>query len=389
MAGQQQQSQGGSADNALDLFWGIALIVVGFLLVWFFAKEYIIAGVFYIRQFEILLIQAVLDGWSKLANLFHLPVATVQTNLKELSTISNYIQQTHKEAVTFQDLINISAVTGSYIRYPLAVLSLILGFLLYFSHLTLKFQNNFNMQGLKNEEQKIWPAIGPVVKLDLVKQDINEGPWAMAMSPLQFAKKYELMSVSTIHNKAILKPLKGASHRIFALQLGSLWTSPKALPMHTQALFAIFAARANRDREGSTKLLSQISLSAKTGKLDFTGTQELLKKHWDCKYVQMVLSRHAYILTIMASMLDMARTDGVLATAEFLWLKPIDRRLWYILNSVGRQTAVPEIAGPFAHWLAEKTVGMPLKVPMVDMAVEAFEMGLEEILYEPEDTLRP
>ena len=57
---------------------------------------------------------------------------------------------------------------------------------------------------------------------------------------------------------------------------------------------------------------------------------------------------------LIASLLEMARIDGVLASAEFLWLKPVDRRMWYMLNCVGRQTAVAEIAGLFAHWQAEK-----------------------------------
>ncbi len=49
--------------------------------------------------------------------------------------------------------------------------------------------------------------------------------------------------------------------------------------------------------------------------------------------------------------------DGVQASADFLWLKPIDRRLWYMLNTVGRQTPFAEVAGPYAHWLAEREMG--------------------------------
>lgn len=385
MAAQQQQGGGGggSADNALDLFWGVALLVVGFLLLWYFGKQHIVSAVFYLRVFEIFIIQTVLEGWAKFAALFNLPIATVQANLQELQKLLQFIATVPRSEVTFSDLVHMSEVVGSYIRYPLFVLSLVLAVWLYSSHLSLKFQNVFNMQRLKNMEQHNWPQIAPVVQLDLVKQDINEGPWAMALTPLQFAQKYDLVNTITKNNKTIYKPIKGSSHRVFALQLGPLWVDVKALPIHSQALFAIFAARANRDRDGSTQLLNQIAASAKTGKLNFTGTAELLAKHVNTKLVAMAISRHAYVLTVMASMLDLARTDGVLATAEFLWLKPIDRRLWYMLNSVGRQTAVPEVAGPFAHWLAERTIGMPMKVPMVDMAVEAFEAGLEEVLYEP------
>ena len=92
-------------------------------------------------------------------------------------------------------------------------------------------------------------------------------------------------------------------------------------------------------------------------------------------------NRHAYVLTTMATLLQMARTDGVVATADFLWLKPVDRRLWYMLNSIGRQTVVPEISGPYAHWLAEKKIGRPLVAPMVKEAVTGLEAAVAEILY--------
>ena len=87
----------------------------------------------------------------------------------------------------------------------------------------------------------------------------------------------------------------------------------------------------------------------------------------------------------MASMLELARTDGVLASAEFLWLKPLDRKLWYMLNSVGRQTAVPEIAGAFAHWTAEKKTKRALRVPMVDEAAKSLEVAMKEIIYEADE----
>jgi len=86
----------------------------------------------------------------------------------------------------------------------------------------------------------------------------------------------------------------------------------------------------------------------------------------------------------MASMLELARSDGVLATAELLWIRPIDRNLWYMMNSVGRQTPFPEVSGAFSHWLWEKKLQRPLKIPRVDAAVVAFEGAIAEILFEPE-----
>jgi len=122
-----------------------------------------------------------------------------------------------------------------------------------------------------------------------------------------------------------------------------------------------------------------------TGKPKFTGYRMAMIKYHNTKLVQRVVVRHAYVSTVMATMLELARTDGVLASSEFIWLKPLDRKLWYMLNTVGRLTAVPEISGAYAHWLAEKQLKRPLRVPMIDSAVKAMEAALEDIIYEPEE----
>jgi intracellular multiplication protein IcmP len=56
-----------------------------------------------------------------------------------------------------------------------------------------------------------------------------------------------------------------------------------------------------------------------------------------------------------------------------------------MLNSIGRQTAFTEIAGPFAHWLAERRLERKLSVPMVDEAVNALDTALKDVLYVPDE----
>ena len=157
------------------------------------------------------------------------------------------------------------------------------------------------------------------------------------------------------------------------------------LPIYIKALIIIFVARAQRDRAVASKLLKQIAASAASGKLDFSGVEETLRKYKHSKVVKWLEGRHAYVYSLMATMLEIARVDGVLATAEFLWLKPVDRRLWYVLNSVGRQTSVVEVSGPFSHWLAEKKMGRALKTPMVKSAVDALENTMLDTLFVPDE----
>ena len=89
----------------------------------------------------------------------------------------------------------------------------------------------------------------------------------------------------------------------------------------------------------------------------------------------------------MAAMLEFARQDGVYATADFLWLKPLDRRLWYTLNTVGRATSFAEVAGIHAHFKTEKLFGRKIATPNVDSAVLALEVALDEVIYKADEPI--
>jgi intracellular multiplication protein IcmP len=290
----------------------------------------------------------VLERWGQLANWLHLPslMPALIPDSRDLTAASRFMQANGAQA-DFQAIVDVGTTIGNYLRYPAMVLLAFMAFMLYRSNATLKFKTVFSMNRLKMAEIAIWPQITPIAKLDLVAQDLDKGPWAMSKTPLKFAKDNNLLREEKKDGKVVAVLLPGNAHRVFALQLGVLWTGFEKLPVHVQALFAIFAARANRDRDGANKLLEQIAESAINGhQLNFAGIRPLFVKNCNNnKVIGKILGQHAYVLTIMASLLELARTDGVLASAEFLWLKPLDRRLWYMLNTVGRRTAVPEIAG--------------------------------------------
>lgn len=372
MAAQQQQSQG---DNSLAPLWiavGVFLLLIG---IWYFAQPQIVGFVLHVRLAEIALIRLFTSGLDPLNKLiFNIPYS-------EYGNIG------------IDQLMNISNQVGMYLRYPIVAILFILAVILYLSNPTLRFKKIYSIQSLAEQEKINWPQITPVVRLDLIDEDINKGPWAMSLTPMQFAKKYDLLRVEqpkevssfNERNKIIATVIRERAHNIFTLQLSSYWAGVEHLRPHTRALFAVFSAKIVGDREGATKILNQISRSSESGKLDFSGVDALLRKHHNNKNIVKIIQNHAYVLTVMASMLAAARGDGVLAAADFLWLRPVDRTLWYMLNNVGRQTAFVEIGGPFAHWLAELEVGHRLYVPMVEEAVNALDKAIQDILYVPDD----
>lgn len=371
MAKQQQQSSS-SSDSSMDIVWiGVFVAIVGFS-VWYFGHASIVAFIFKINVWQAQLVQLFVPG-TPLANQIY------------------YMQTVDPGSVTWGQLVQITAQIGDYIRYPVIIIAFILGGILYHSDITLKYRKLHDMRTLRAQEQVNWPSIVPVVKLDLTNEDINVGPWAMAMTPMEFAKKNNLLK----KNDALLdNPIpgdemtasirRGDAKRIFTLQLGAAWNGFEHCAPHVKALAAVFLARINRDRASATHILETIDkASGLSAKIDFSVAYPTLKKYQDTELAQEVFSKHAYQLTVLASLLEASRDDGVVPSAEFLWLKPFDRRLWFMLNCVGRQTPFVEVGGPFAHWKAEKAMGRRTLVPMIDEAIKALDVAIKEVKLSP------
>lgn len=365
--------QSGQPDNSSGILWIVGATLVFAVIIWVVFKKAIVGFYFHLKLLEINLI----------SHFTH--------NLDDTRTA---IQSIDVSQVAFEDVMKIGEAVGYYLAIPFVILIVILAFVVYFAHSTRVFKRIYDMRSLAELEHPNWPQITPVIKLDLIKTDIDQGPWAMALTPMQFCKRHKLLEEHKRQpkegmtrkewSKIEVKLKRGQANKLFILQLGSLWQGTHKLPLHIRALFAAFAARFEGDTQVAADLLAQLSASSAT-KLDFSGVDELCKKYQDRKNVQKVVQSHAYVLTVMASMLDAARVDGVQASADFLWVKPIDRRVWYMLNTVGRQTPFVEVAGPFAHWIAEKEIGRRLLVPMVEEATNALELALKEIIYRPDE----
>lgn len=369
MAQQQQQSSGGggSGDNSMAPVWITVLLFITAFIIWKVAHEYIVSFVFMLNIWQ-----------AKLITLF-VNDATLEQSIRDMQTIN-------PASVDWDQFLALTGSVGNYIRYPVVAILVLLAFFLYRSNITLKFRKTHDMKTLRSQEQQNWSAIMPIIKEDLVVQDVNKGPWAMALTPIEFARKYHLLK----KDDAILdNPLpgqemtagirRGDAKRVFTLQLGPYFDGFDHCSPQAATMAAIFMARMNRDRTAANDILKTMNKSCALGKPDFSVARAVLKKYQNTELVQEVLAKHAYLLTVMASLLQESREDGVMPSAEFLWLKPIDRRLWYMLNCVGRQTPFPEVAGPFAHWCAEKAMGRRSLVPMIDEAIKALELGVKEV----------
>lgn len=369
-----QQQGGGSQDNSMGFFWIIIGIFIAVLLLWHYQRAPIVNFIFAVKSAEIALID-------------------VFTN--KALPIKQFIATTDPKTIEFSQVAAVCKAVGRYLSIPLAAFLLLLAGVLYKTSAKNRYRKTHNMGTLAKQERTNWPYITPVLHLDLLNQPIDEGPWAMSITPMAFAKKYKLLieNREAVGTSGLQKDIKlvvtvnrGKATRVFANQLGRPWLGPTKLRPHARALFAIFAAKFKGDREPANVILRAIANSTQGGKnASFVGADNLLKKYLHDKTIEKVCAGHAYELTVMISMLEAARGDGVLAAAEFLWLKPIDRPLWYVLNTVGRQTAPPEVAGVMGHWLAEQALGKALVLPMVEEASIALESAVSEVIYKPDE----
>jgi intracellular multiplication protein IcmP len=370
MAGAPQANQ---SDNSMGILWIVGAILIFSAGIWFAFKKTIVGLYFKLKLLELDLI------------------SHFTYSLEDVRTL---ILSKSPGDFSFHEVQQVGEAVGDLVRYPCIMVIFIFALIVYFTNTTRVYKRTYTMKNLVDLEKHDWPQIVPVADLDLIHTDIDKGPWAMAMTPMQFCKRYHLLDeyrrapqegmTRKEWNKVEVTLRRGQANKIFAMQLGSLWHGIEKLPIHTRALFAVFAARYNSDTKPALDLLAQMSASSK-GKIDFSGVDELCKKHGDTRGVKKIIASHAYVLTVMASMLEVAREDGVQSSADFLWLKPVDRRLWYMLNSVGRQTPFVEVGGPYAHWLAEKEIGRRLLVPMVEEAGHALGLALKDVVYKPDE----
>lgn len=376
----------GDDKNSMALLWIVGFVFIVGLMVWLLFSEQLKYVFIKVRMVEMYVIYSV--------------ISLLPDNFPSLLGIQEAAQRTLQvtkimtpDQLTTDFAVQLSTEVGKYLRIPITIALAIFAVLMYGRNIKMRYRKKYTMDTLAKQESDVWPQINPVLDQNIDEADIDHGIWAMAQSPLEFCKAYKLIAISVEMPTNILSkgPVfhmvldKSRTNRLFSAQLGRLWQGPEALPVHRRALLSAILARGCRDTQAARDLLQQINRSAQGSidKLDFSGVDTLWKKHINNREVNEIIKVHAYESTVFTALLLFARQDGVFATADFLWLKPLDRKFWYFLNNVGRQTAFCEAAGVHAHYLAECALRRPLSVPMVQEATKALDLALSDIIYVP------
>lgn len=352
MAQQGQQRQGDDSADIVTIVLGLLLLFgLGWLLWRSFGEEVVTAYKY--SRFALL----------SVAGLVSLEAADLAERVRVMDP----------SGFTWDRFTAFASHTGAYTRWLLTPVLIAVAVSVYLSSYATRFRKVHSMRTLVQQERTLWPEISPVANLDLVASDPFKGEWAVSMSEREFVRHHGL-----IKDDGKLDP--ASAEKAFARQMGPLWLGVDRMRPHEKAMFAVFAMRIGGDQDGALSAIRRLasSYASNPQKVDYTWVADALTKHADCPLVARAISRHAYVRTLLATMLQLARIEGVFSSGLWTWLKPVDRELFYTLNCVGRYADFVEVAGITAHWKAEKKLGVPLARPCVSSAIEGLERALGE-----------
>lgn len=259
-----------------------------------------------------------------------------------------------------------------YISIPLLLIFLPYAYKVHKKNPLNKFNRQLSRKTLCESEVVLWPWIAPVIKLNIIDEPLDQGDWRMSDITLTFCRKYSLLD-----SKNNLLPEN--ARKVLIDQLGTLWTGIDDLKIHEKALLACFLAQLNMKKDDCLKGLSILARSISNGKIDYSFVDGYIKKYAYTEISEEFLNKNAYTLNVIATVYEESKKLGKIPPSYFLWLKPVDRKLFYTLQCVGRNLPFCEVAGIFGHGLAEKVIEKKCVIPYVDKGIEGLKMGLEEI----------
>ena len=287
----------------------------------------------------------------------------------------------NKNALTFDHLSLFNAMTMGIMKIAFVLFAAFAALWCLFVGPQTQFRSRLGLDGLLARQAKNFPVISPFVDFNPSLQPprppgspvpVELPDFAEALGPEEWLAFYQIpIPDGKIDEEACAK--------CFRRQLIGRWKGTKALKPYQQVLLAAFALKANRKRSESDAMLSRIALcwSAKSGlKLNkdrslVSDARKILKNKNISGGTIAACNRHAFVSTALLRGLAYAREEGgVLAPAQFVWLRAHDRTLWYPLNNLGRHSYHMEALGTMSHFKAEKLTDRPIPSPKVEGAVQ-------------------
>lgn len=374
MAGQEKSS---SHDNAIGYVLLLAVVAGMLILLWYFQSQNIRDVVRYLRIGEMWVsshfvdtneIVYIVPGNEKAA-----PQGLTFNQVYELAKVMP------KEKLNGPFMTMISTTALAPFSYVFTGIMILCGMWVLFNGPKSQYRRRYDINTLLKRQSTNFPYITPFIKFNPSNQPPRApGAPVPAELPL-FAEALGPEEWVAYHDVPVPdgKLDQDAAYRVFAKILGKPWRGPVHLAPYKQVLLAAFCLKAQRKRAESDTMLGDLSKcwSIENGlKIDsklLRQARSILKNRDKVGKIISKCNQHAYENTALLRALLTAREEGgVLAPAQFVWLRGFDRDLWYPLNNLGRQAYHAEALGTMCHFKAEKLIQRPIPRPKMEDAVK-------------------
>ncbi len=301
------------------------------------------------------------------------------------------VQRANPAVVQFDDLVRLYRNIGTEFLYPAMALVLGLGALCFLRAGNGRFTRAFDLDALMAEQARTSRSTAAFVRRGLKLASIRAGdprPADAALHVSEWIARYAIRDGRFD---------EASARRELVRQLGAEWRGRADATPSARCMLAVFALHGVQQREEATRLLSLLSEclpiagddggDGPTSPLTFDPktlaiVDRALAEAGVAVWALQVMAAHHFTTPGLMSVLNTARLrSGVLAPAQFAFLKLVDRRLWYALHALGFEPDGPlahphpsqrvEAIGARAHWAAERAIGSPIATPEVDAAIAA------------------
>lgn len=255
------------------------------------------------------------------------------------------------------------------------------------------------MRSLMEAQVRNFSAIAPIIDRDGTRDTSEQA--RPADRPEEWAQRHGLLRPigQRLPDGRVAREFDAErARRVLVEDLGELHSDLRRWRPHELAMFAVLAEAAlepdgGMDRSRALRDALNYSARNRRSRPNYALATELFNKWWPQRgtheALRVLCARHRYIRSLLFALLmelsekhtlpDLNR--GVLAPAEFIWLRFQDRALWYPLNNCGSRTPVIEAAAVFNQYQAELAAhqqGHVLTEPHVEEALSAWREYLVE-----------
>jgi intracellular multiplication protein IcmP len=301
------------------------------------------------------------------------------------------VQRASPAAVQINDLVKLYRNIGIEFLYPAMALVLALAALCFLRAGNARFTRAFDLDRLMAEQARTSRSTAAFVGRGLKLAGVRAGdprPADPAIHVSEWIARYA--SKDDRFDEA-------TARRELVRQLGAEWRGRGVAAPAVRCMLAAFALHGVGRRDEAVGLIGLLSEGLPVDKADgregpdqplafdaktLAVADRVLAEMKVSAWALDVMAAHHFTTPGLMSVLNQARLrSGVLAPAQFAFLKLVDRRLWYALHALGFEADGPlghphpsqriEAIGARAHWAAERAVGAPIPTPEFDAAIAA------------------